>query len=66
MNVYFFRREYETKINTIEVQIHFGVLYTFQNGALHPNTDEIPYVTLTLDRRKTVAELRKLICDVSF
>lgn len=48
MNLYFFRKKYETKIDTIEVKIHFVVLYTFQNGVLHMNTDEIPYVTLEL------------------
>ncbi|CAG2230141.1 USP40 [Mytilus edulis] len=54
------RQEYEIEVNTITVQIHFSQSYEFYSGALHPRPDQCGWMELTIDRRKTIADLKKL------
>ena len=60
------REEYETKINRLELLIHFSSCYEYRDGALHPKPDALQFMELILDRRKTLEELWVEIRDVSY
>uniref|UniRef100_A0A4W3HWR1 Ubiquitin carboxyl-terminal hydrolase n=1 Tax=Callorhinchus milii TaxID=7868 RepID=A0A4W3HWR1_CALMI len=54
------RMEFDSAVNNIEVHLHLGPEYTFVNGALHPASSQKDSVlTLTIDRRKTIGDLRQ-------
>uniref|UniRef100_A0A4W3HST7 Ubiquitin carboxyl-terminal hydrolase n=1 Tax=Callorhinchus milii TaxID=7868 RepID=A0A4W3HST7_CALMI len=54
------KMEFDSAVNNIEVHLHLGPEYTFVNGALHPASSQKDSVlTLTIDRRKTIGDLRQ-------
>ncbi|XP_078085063.1 ubiquitin carboxyl-terminal hydrolase 40 [Mustelus asterias] len=56
------RAEFDSAANIIEVHLHLGPEYKFENGALHPASSQKDSVlTITIDRRKTVGDLRQAI-----
>uniref|UniRef100_UPI00398F4C3B ubiquitin carboxyl-terminal hydrolase 40 isoform X2 n=1 Tax=Pristiophorus japonicus TaxID=55135 RepID=UPI00398F4C3B len=56
------RAEFDSATNNIEVHLHLGPEYKFDNGALHPASSQKDSVlTITIDRRKTVGDLRQAI-----
>ncbi|XP_067844173.1 ubiquitin carboxyl-terminal hydrolase 40 isoform X2 [Heptranchias perlo] len=56
------RAEFDSAANNIEVHLHLGPEYKFDNGALHPTSSQKDSVlTITIDRRKTVGDLRQAI-----
>ncbi|XP_041056714.1 ubiquitin carboxyl-terminal hydrolase 40 [Carcharodon carcharias] len=56
------RAEFDSAANNIEVHLHLGPEYKFDNGALHPASSQKDSVlTITIDRRKTVGDLRQAI-----
>ncbi|XP_064614511.1 ubiquitin carboxyl-terminal hydrolase 40-like [Liolophura sinensis] len=57
------RVDYDIIINSITVQVHFGVDYEYRMGALQPQ-DQSSFTELTLDRRKTLADLAQQIIKV--
>ncbi|VDI31974.1 ubiquitin carboxyl-terminal hydrolase 40, partial [Mytilus galloprovincialis] len=58
------RQEYEIEVNTITVQIHFSQSYEYYSGALHPRPDQCGWMELTIDRRKTIADLKIAITEL--
>ena len=62
----FFREEYEEKINTISIEVHFGEHYEHSHGALHPKGGVTPFIEFTLDRRKNVQFLKNSVKEVHF
>ncbi|XP_071158638.1 ubiquitin carboxyl-terminal hydrolase 40-like [Mytilus edulis] len=58
------RQEYEIEVNTITVQIHFSQSYEYYSGALHPRQDQCGWMELTIDRRKTIADLKIAITEL--
>ncbi|CAG2202906.1 USP40 [Mytilus edulis] len=59
------RQEYEIEVNTITVQIHFSQSYEYYSGALHPRPDQCGWMELTIDRRKTIADLKIAVTEVN-
>ncbi|XP_067892172.1 ubiquitin carboxyl-terminal hydrolase 40 isoform X2 [Heterodontus francisci] len=55
------RAEFDSAANNIEVHLHLGPEYKFDNGALHPASSQDSVLTITIDRRKTVGDLRQAI-----
>ncbi|XP_048389929.1 ubiquitin carboxyl-terminal hydrolase 40 isoform X2 [Stegostoma tigrinum] len=56
------RAEFDSATNNFEVHLHLGPEYKFENGALHPASSQKDSVlTITIDRRKTVGDLRQAI-----
>uniref|UniRef100_H3B0S8 Ubiquitin specific peptidase 40 n=1 Tax=Latimeria chalumnae TaxID=7897 RepID=H3B0S8_LATCH len=56
------REEYDFAVNNMALHLHVGIRYKIENGVLHPvSTQQESVVDLTLDRRKTVAELRQAV-----
>ncbi|XP_038643394.1 ubiquitin carboxyl-terminal hydrolase 40 isoform X1 [Scyliorhinus canicula] len=56
------RAEFDSAANLIEVHLHLGPEYKFENGALHPASSQKDSVlTITIDRRKTLGDLRQAI-----
>ena len=60
-----FRLDYEEAANTIVIDVHFSRNYVLTDGALHPVPDSCHFMELSIDRRKTLAELRIAITEVS-
>ncbi|XP_076349465.1 ubiquitin carboxyl-terminal hydrolase 40-like isoform X2 [Tachypleus tridentatus] len=58
------REAYEVALNTITVQIHFGINHQYHQGALHPLKDTLSVVDLKIDYRKTLACLRSAIMEL--
>ena len=58
------RKEYEVKMNTIELHIHFDKFYTFSSGALHTDCDTC-FIDISIDKRKSMEELRLAIMEVN-
>ncbi|CAC5397446.1 USP40 [Mytilus coruscus] len=58
------RQEYEIEVNTITVQIHFSQSYQYYSGALHPRPDQCGWMELTIDRRKTIADLKIAVTEL--
>ncbi|XP_052095912.1 ubiquitin carboxyl-terminal hydrolase 40-like isoform X2 [Mytilus californianus] len=58
------RQEYEIEVNTITVQIHFSQSYQYYSGALHPRPDQCGWMELTVDRRKTIADLKIAVTEL--
>jgi ubiquitin carboxyl-terminal hydrolase 40 len=60
------REKYDITVNALSVIIHFSESYKFTNGALQPNkkTGSQLCAQLTIDRRKTVQDLKELIVCV--
>ncbi|KAL3831809.1 hypothetical protein ACJMK2_023512 [Sinanodonta woodiana] len=58
------RQEYETKVNNLTLQIHFGCNYEFRNGALQPLPDSCTWMELSIDRRKEMSVLLQEIADL--
>ena len=48
----------------IVIDVHFSLFYAFIDGALHPDTDSCHFMELSIDRRKTLTELRTAIVEV--
>ena len=61
-----FRHDYEEAKNTIVIEVHFSLFYTFIDGALHPDADSCHFMELSIDRRKTVTEMRTAIVEVNY
>uniref|UniRef100_A0A8B9FGD4 Ubiquitin carboxyl-terminal hydrolase 40 n=1 Tax=Amazona collaria TaxID=241587 RepID=A0A8B9FGD4_9PSIT len=56
------RAECDSANNGIDLHLHLSSCYTFRNGALHPAlTWKESVVDLTIDRRKTLGDLRQSI-----
>ncbi|XP_048454548.1 ubiquitin carboxyl-terminal hydrolase 40 isoform X2 [Rhincodon typus] len=56
------RAEFDSATNNIEVHLHLGPEYKFENGALHPaSSQKDSMLTIIIDRRKTVGDLRQAI-----
>ncbi|GFX09976.1 ubiquitin carboxyl-terminal hydrolase 40 [Trichonephila clavipes] len=55
------RDEYETALNTINLQVHLGNSYKCTNGVLEPKINEIHFVDLAIDKRKLLLDLRDCI-----
>ncbi|OXB55139.1 hypothetical protein ASZ78_012568 [Callipepla squamata] len=56
------RAEYDSANNSIDLHLHLSTCYTFHNGALHPSLSwKESIVDLTVDRRKTLGDLRQSI-----
>ncbi|XP_061315837.1 ubiquitin carboxyl-terminal hydrolase 40 isoform X2 [Pezoporus flaviventris] len=56
------RAECDSANNGIDLHLHLSSCYTFHNGALHPAlTWKESVVDLTIDRRKTLGDLRQSI-----
>lgn len=61
------RSMHQTLMNVISVEVHFGSSYFFSNGALHPCTGACACMELSIDKRKTVADLLSTLTkEVSF
>ena len=58
------RYDYELKINTIQLQLHFADFYTYHKGALHARDEGCSFLELSIDRRRSVAELKASIMEV--
>ncbi|NWJ02172.1 UBP40 hydrolase, partial [Crypturellus undulatus] len=59
------RAEWDSANHGIDLHLHLSSCYKFQNGALHPSlTWKESIVDLTIDRRKTLGELRQSIFQV--
>ncbi|XP_074045945.1 LOW QUALITY PROTEIN: ubiquitin carboxyl-terminal hydrolase 40 [Macrotis lagotis] len=57
------RADYDSVLNNLELHLHLGSRYEFYDGALHPSSSRIEecMFNLTIDRRKTLGDLRQLI-----
>ncbi|XP_061858151.1 ubiquitin carboxyl-terminal hydrolase 40 isoform X2 [Colius striatus] len=56
------RAECDSANNGIDLHLHLSLRYKFHNGALHPSlTWEESIVDLTIDRRKTLGDLRQSV-----
>ncbi|XP_069790189.1 ubiquitin carboxyl-terminal hydrolase 40 isoform X2 [Narcine bancroftii] len=56
------RAEFDSAVNNIEIQLHLGPKYKFENGALQPvSSQKDSVLTITIDRRKTVGDLTQTI-----
>jgi len=63
--VYSFRAECDSANNGIDLHLHLSSCYKFHNGALHPSlTSKESVVDLTIDRRKTLGDLRQSVFQV--
>lgn len=59
------RAEYDSANNSIDLHLHLGTCYKFHNGALHPSLSwKESVLDLTVDRRKTLGDLRRSIFQV--
>ncbi|NXD12530.1 UBP40 hydrolase, partial [Nothocercus nigrocapillus] len=59
------RAEWDSASHGIDLHLHLSSCYKFQNGALHPSlTWKESVVDLTIDRRKTLGELRQSVFQV--
>ncbi|KAK3588315.1 hypothetical protein CHS0354_004734 [Potamilus streckersoni] len=58
------RQEYETKVNSLTLQIHFGCNYELRHGALQPLPDSCTWMELSIDRRKEMSVLLQKITDL--
>ncbi|XP_072902671.1 ubiquitin carboxyl-terminal hydrolase 40 isoform X1 [Hemitrygon akajei] len=56
------RAEFDSATNNIEVHLHWGPKYKFENGALQPASSQRDSVlTITIDRRKTIGDLMQTV-----
>lgn len=56
------RAEFDSAANNIEIHLHLGPMYKFENGALQPvSSQKDSVLTITIDRRKTVGDLMQTI-----
>lgn len=62
--LFFYREEYETALNTVNLQVHLGNNYKCSNGVLEPKPGEIPYLDVAIDKRKLLLDLRDTISKV--
>lgn len=60
-----FRAEFEISSNSIDVRLHFASHYCVENGALKLIDKDKDTVTLGIDRRRTVGDLRLAIYQVT-
>lgn len=58
------RLDYEEAANTIVIDVHFSRNYVLTDGALHPVPDSCHFMELSIDRRKTLAELRTAVMEL--
>ncbi|XP_046546355.1 ubiquitin carboxyl-terminal hydrolase 40-like [Haliotis rubra] len=58
------RQEYDAKVNTINVQLHFEPHYHYKEGALKMCHPSGKFSELTIDRRKSVADLLVSVREV--
>lgn len=59
------RAEYDSANNGIDLHLHLSCCYKFHNGALHPSLSwKESVVDLTIDRRKTLGDLRCAVFQV--
>ncbi|XP_071102445.1 ubiquitin carboxyl-terminal hydrolase 40-like isoform X2 [Haliotis cracherodii] len=58
------RQEYDMKVNTITVQLHFEPHYHYKEGALKLSHPSGKFSELTIDRRKSVADLLVSVREV--
>ena len=58
------RYDYEMKMNTIQLQLHFEEFYTYSEGMLQPRDQACCFLELSIDRRKAIAELRQAVVEV--
>lgn len=63
--VFHSREDYETALNTVNLQVHLGNNYKCSNGVLEPKTGEISYLDLAIDKRKILLDLRDCVSKVS-
>ncbi|KFM66255.1 Ubiquitin carboxyl-terminal hydrolase 40, partial [Stegodyphus mimosarum] len=52
------REEYETALNTINLQVHLGNNYKCSNGVLEAKPNEVCSLDLAIDKRKLLMDLR--------
>ncbi|NWX84129.1 UBP40 hydrolase, partial [Nothoprocta pentlandii] len=63
--LFFLRAEWDSANHGIDLHLHLSSCYKFQNGALHPSlTWKESIVDLTIDRRKTLGDLRQSVFQV--
>lgn len=63
--LFFQRAECDSANNGIDLHLHLSSCYKFHNGALHPSlTWKESVVDLTIDRRKTLGDLRQSVFQV--
>ncbi|GIY64550.1 ubiquitin carboxyl-terminal hydrolase 40 [Caerostris darwini] len=55
------RENYETSLNTINLQVHLGNNYKCTNGFLEPKHHEMYYIDLSIDKRKLLLDLKENI-----
>ncbi|XP_067119368.1 ubiquitin carboxyl-terminal hydrolase 40-like isoform X1 [Centruroides vittatus] len=55
------RNEYDAIVNSINLQIHFGIHHQYYQGALQPIPEMLSILELSIDKRKTLADLRNQI-----
>ncbi|XP_043930982.1 ubiquitin carboxyl-terminal hydrolase 40 [Protopterus annectens] len=56
------RAEFDTETNNIDLHLHVGSNYKFENGALHPlSSRQESILDVTVDRRKTLGDLRQMV-----
>ncbi|XP_051884676.1 ubiquitin carboxyl-terminal hydrolase 40 isoform X2 [Pristis pectinata] len=61
------RAEFDSAANNIEIHLHLGPKYKFENGALQPvSSQKDSVLTITIDRRKTVGDLMQTIFQLEF
>ena len=60
------REEYELKVNTITLDVHFEQLYTFKDGAIQSLAGGGSHLELEIDRRKTIEDLILAVTEVRF
>lgn len=58
------REDYETALNTVNLQVHLGNNYKCSNGVLEPKLGEMAYLDLAIDKRKILLDLRDCISKV--
>ncbi|XP_028924841.1 ubiquitin carboxyl-terminal hydrolase 40 isoform X1 [Ornithorhynchus anatinus] len=59
------RADCDSAFNNIDLHLHLGSHYHFSNGALHPSSSRKESVLdLTIDRRKTLGDLRQSIFQI--
>ncbi|RLV92739.1 hypothetical protein DV515_00013681 [Chloebia gouldiae] len=59
------RAECDSANNVIDLHLHLSSCYKFHNGALHPSLScKESVVDLTIDRRKTLGDLRQAVFQV--
>ena len=61
-----YRDKYEAKINSLRLKVYFSATYTYKDGALHLKDGGLPFIEITIDRRKSIESLIATIQEVSY